>query len=125
MLDGPDVSVALGDGVTNRSQAWDFVRWFSGKWIGRPLRPEDGCATDELIAAENGLGFELPAALREGYALWGRRDDLTRQQDPLVPPAGLYVDDALGGVLVFRRAGFESGADEFPAGFGQVAGIGP
>jgi hypothetical protein len=103
MLDGPDVSVALGGGVTNRSQAWDFVRWFAGEWTGRPLQPEDGCAMDELIAAECGLGFEIPAALREGYALFGRREDLTRQQDPLVAPAGLYVDDALGGVLVFRR----------------------
>ncbi|MEU2619461.1 SMI1/KNR4 family protein [Streptomyces sp. NPDC007157] len=103
MLDGPDVSVALQGGVRTRSQAWDFVHWFAGEWLGRPLEPEDGCAVEELAAAEAGLGFELPVALREGYALFGRRDDLTRQQDPLVPPSGLYVDDALGGVLVFRR----------------------
>ncbi|MGJ5749064.1 hypothetical protein FB563_6633 [Streptomyces puniciscabiei] len=103
MLESPDVSVALRGGVTNHSQAWEFVRWFAGQWTGRPLRPEDGCAVEELRAAEGDLGFALPAALREGYALWGHRDDLTRQQDPLVPPSGLYVDDALGGVLVFRR----------------------
>jgi hypothetical protein len=103
MLDGPDVSVVLGGGVTGRSEAWGFVRWFVGEWIGRPLQSEDGCSVDELRAAESDLGFELPAALWEGYALLGRRDDLTRQQDPLVPPAGLHVDDALGGVLVFRR----------------------
>ncbi|WP_037684457.1 hypothetical protein [Streptomyces griseus] len=114
MVDGPDVSVALGGGVTDRSQAWDFVRWFSGEWIGRPLRPEDGCAADELAAAESVLGFELPAALREGYALLGRRDDLARQQDPLVPPAGLYVDDALGGVLVFRRENQDCAAWAIP-----------
>ncbi|MGW1255754.1 SMI1/KNR4 family protein [Streptomyces sp. NPDC002513] len=114
MVDGPDVSVALGGGVTDRSQAWGLVRWFSGEWIGRPLRPEDGCAADELMAAESVLGFELPAALREGYALLGRRDDLTRQQDPLVPPAGLYVDDALGGVLVFRRENQDCAAWAIP-----------
>nr|WP_256333045.1 hypothetical protein [Streptomyces sp. 2131.1] len=28
---------------------------------------------------------------------------MTRQQEPLVKPSGLYVDDALGGVLVYRR----------------------
>ncbi|MFJ5220785.1 SMI1/KNR4 family protein [Streptomyces sp. NPDC088354] len=103
MLDGPDVSVALRGGVRTRSQVWDFGRWFPDAWMGRPLRSEDGCSEDELAAAEADLGFELPAALREGYALLGRREDLTRQQDPLVEPAGLYVDDALGGVLVFCR----------------------
>ncbi|MGV9354818.1 SMI1/KNR4 family protein [Streptomyces misionensis] len=103
MPESPDVSVALGGGVPDRSRAWEFVRWFADQWTGRPLRPEDGCPVEELTAAEGDLGFELPAALREGYALVGRRDDLTRQQDPLVPPSGLYVDDALGGVLVFRR----------------------
>ncbi|MFF9328071.1 SMI1/KNR4 family protein [Streptomyces sp. NPDC014776] len=97
------MSVMLRDGVQTRSQAWDFVRWFADAWAGCPLRAEDGCGEDELSAAEADLGFELPAALREGFALLGRRDDLTRQQDPLVPPAGLHVDDALDGILVFRR----------------------
>ncbi|SEL81463.1 hypothetical protein [Streptacidiphilus jiangxiensis] len=103
MLEGPDVSEALRGGVRTRAQAWDFARWFADTWMGRPLEPEDGHGEDELAAAEADLGFELPAALREGYALLGRRDDLTRQQDPLVPPAGLYVDNALGGVLAFRH----------------------
>ncbi|MFF3689635.1 SMI1/KNR4 family protein [Streptomyces sp. NPDC002187] len=103
MLDGPDVAVTLRGGVRTRSHAWEFVRWFADAWMGRPVKPEDGCTADELAAVEADLGFELPAALSEGYALFGRRDDLTRQQDPLVRPSGLYVDDALGGVLVFRR----------------------
>lgn len=103
MLAGPDVAVTLRGGVRTRSRAWEFVRWFADAWMGRPVEPEDGCTADELAAVEADLGFELPAALREGYALFGRRDDLTRQQDPLVRPSGLYVDDALGGVLVFRR----------------------
>ena len=103
MPDGPDVSTALRGGVRTRLQAWEFVRWYADTWMDRPLRPEDGCTTEELADAEGDLGFELPAVLSEGYALFGRRDDLTRQQDPLVRPAGLYVDDALDGVLVFRR----------------------
>jgi hypothetical protein len=103
MPNGPDVSTALRGGVRTRLQAWEFVRWYADTWMDRPLRPEDGCTTEELADAEGDLGFELPAVLSEGYALFGRRDDLTRQQDPLVRPAGLYVDDALDGVLVFRR----------------------
>jgi hypothetical protein len=103
MLDGLDVSVVLRGGVRTRSQAWDFVRWYAEAWTGCPLRLEAGCVEDELAAAEADLGFELPAALREGFALFGRRDDLTRQQDPLVRPTELYVDDASNGVLIFRR----------------------
>ncbi|MDV9172853.1 SMI1/KNR4 family protein [Streptomyces sp. W16] len=104
MPDDPDdVSMVLRGGVQTRSQAWDFVRWFADAWMGCPLQSEDGCTEDELAAAEADLGFELPAALREGLHLFGRREDLTRQQDPLVRSTGLYVDDALNGVLVFRR----------------------
>ncbi|MFE0516614.1 SMI1/KNR4 family protein [Streptomyces sp. NPDC058964] len=103
MEDGPDVAVALPSGVADRSRAWDFVRWFADNRTGRPLRAEDGRPLEELAAAEADLGCRLPASLREGYGLFGRRDDLTRQQDPLVPPTGLHVGDALGGVLVLRR----------------------
>lgn len=97
------MSVVLRGGVRSRSEAWEFVRWFADAWAGRPLRPEDGCDEEELAAAEADLGFELPAAVREGYRLLGRRDDLTRQQDPLVPAGGLHVADAEDGVLVFRH----------------------
>ncbi|MGW4379573.1 SMI1/KNR4 family protein [Kitasatospora sp. NPDC004531] len=103
MSDGPDAATALRGGVRSRSDAWGFVRWFADAWTGRPLGPQDGCTAAELAAAEADLGFALPAALREGYALLGRRDDLTRQQDPLVELSGLHVEDALGGVLVHRR----------------------
>ncbi|MEV7525903.1 SMI1/KNR4 family protein [Streptomyces sp. NPDC091371] len=103
MLDGSDVSVVLQGGVRCHSQALDFVQWFADVWAGRPLQREDGCSEEELAAAEACLGFALPTALRDGYALLGRRDDLTRQQDPLVRPAGLYVDEAPSGVLVFRH----------------------
>ncbi|WP_377273361.1 SMI1/KNR4 family protein [Peterkaempfera sp. SMS 1(5)a] len=103
MLNGPDVSAVLRGGVQTRHDAWHFVRWFADAWTGSPVLPRDGCAEEELAAAEADLGFELPTALREGYRLFGRRDDLTQRQDPLLRPTGLYVDDALDGVLVFRR----------------------
>lgn len=98
-----DVSVALCGGVTGRAHAWGFLRRFADEWTGLPLRSEDGCTTAELDVVEAELGFRLPAALREGYALLGRRDDLTRQQDPLLPPPALQVVDDFGGVLVFRH----------------------
>ncbi|MGW2281075.1 SMI1/KNR4 family protein [Streptomyces sp. NPDC001770] len=103
MEEGPDVAVALRGGLRTRAHAWEFVRWFADTWMGCPLRPADGLAEGELASVEAELGFELPAALREGYALIGRRPDMTRQQDPLLPATGLYVDDAMGGVLVFRQ----------------------
>jgi len=45
-------------------------------------------------------GFDAAAVLDDGVL--GRRDDLTRGQDPLLPPSGPRVHDGLGGVLVFR-----------------------
>lgn len=48
------------------------------------------------------LGVRLPAALREAYRLFGRRQDLTSNHDVLLSPAELYVDDAKQ-ALVFRH----------------------
>ncbi|MEU6341473.1 SMI1/KNR4 family protein [Streptomyces sp. NPDC046977] len=98
-LPGFDVAAALRGGITGRQQAWRFARDFAAAWTDRPLLPEDGVPGAELHAAEKELGFLLPAVLREGYALFGRRADLTCGQDPLLPPGGLFVDD---GVLIFR-----------------------
>jgi hypothetical protein len=103
MSDAFDVATGLRGGVIDRRRAWDFVRDFAAVWTDRPLQAVDGVAEDELDAVEAELGFVLPAALREGYTLFGHRADLTNGQDPLVPPTGLYVDDGFGGVLVFRR----------------------
>ncbi|MDR3033491.1 MAG: SMI1/KNR4 family protein [Kitasatospora sp.] len=99
----PDASLALRAGIHSPAQALEFVRWLAAAWTDRPLTPADGCPESELAAAEAGLGLRLPAALRAGYALFGRRDDLTRNQDPLLPPSGLHIDEELGGVLVFRE----------------------
>src|SRR5439155_8456508 len=66
-----------------------------------PIVAGDGCDDDELRAAEARLGLPLPVSLRQAYALIGKRDDLTRVQDRLLPPAKLRIDDT-GEVLVFR-----------------------
>lgn len=89
-----DPAVALGD----RAAAWRFIEGFAEHWVA-PLQPGDGCHAGDLDAAEARLGFPLPAALREGYALFGGREDLTSNHDTLLDPEELYVHD---GVLVFR-----------------------
>jgi cell wall assembly regulator SMI1 len=51
-----------------------------------PLRAEDGYNGEELNAAEERLGFKLPAALREAYMLFDRRADLCGTMNFLQPP---------------------------------------
>ncbi|BCJ41761.1 hypothetical protein GCM10010168_74490 [Actinoplanes ianthinogenes] len=62
----------------------------------------DGYSEDELDVAEKRLGLRLPAALRSGYRILGKRPDLTRNQDDLLTPHQTEVDRT-GAVLVFRR----------------------
>jgi hypothetical protein len=83
-----------------REQTWALVRHFVGTWQ-RAIEPGDGYSDDELDAAERELHIRLPAALREAYALLGRRTDLTNVQDRLLAPDQLELDDQRG-VLVFR-----------------------
>lgn len=63
---GPEPGAAIAD--------------FAADWRA-PLRAEDGYDAEALDAAERRLGVRLPTALREAYALFGRRDDLSRNQD--------------------------------------------
>ena len=63
--------------------------------------PGDGFSRDSWLAAEQRIGAELPAALREAYLLFGRRSDLTARQDRLVPPHELALDES-GSTVVFR-----------------------
>lgn len=78
---------AVADG--DRDAAWNFIRDYAG-WCGTPISDADG------IPGVTGL----PAALAEAYALFGRRDDLTRTQDRLLAPDDLRVD---GDFVVFRE----------------------
>ncbi|HEX4608880.1 MAG TPA: TIGR02996 domain-containing protein [Urbifossiella sp.] len=74
-----------------RQDRWRLVEEFIEVWH-RPLAPEDGYSEDDLQAAEHRLGYPLPAALREWYALAGRRGDVWSLQDHLMPPESLWFD---------------------------------
>jgi hypothetical protein len=94
-----DLGVGMRAALENRSAAWHFVKAFAAAWRA-PIEPGDGYTDAELDAAEADLGLRLPTALREAYALFGRRDDLTRNQDALLPPDELYVFDC---ALVYQK----------------------
>ncbi|MEU6678792.1 SMI1/KNR4 family protein [Streptomyces sp. NPDC046853] len=96
-----DMVRALTAGVAGRAGARDFVRGFAAHWT-TPLAEGDGWSEGELAAAEARLGLRLPQALREAYALCGRRRDLTGNHDVLLAPDELYVDGARE-ALVFRQ----------------------
>lgn len=87
--------VAAVERAVDRDGAWWFVREYA-EHFATPLGDDDGCAVDE---AEERLGVRLPAAVREAYALFGKRADLTSNQDELLPPDRLGLWD---GVLVHR-----------------------
>jgi hypothetical protein len=88
----------LGD----RAAAWRFIGEFANSWL-RPLGPGDGVSDVDLDAAQTRLGVRLPAAVREAYRMFGRRDDLTNANGTLLPPARLDYDVARQ-LLVFRAA---------------------
>ncbi|MFM9633231.1 MULTISPECIES: SMI1/KNR4 family protein [Streptomyces] len=96
-----DLAASLARGVEGRSGAWSFIRDFSTHWASA-LQIGDGWTEADLAAAEERLGFQLPAALRKAYLLFGRRRDLTSNHDVLLSPAELYVDDVKE-ALVFRH----------------------
>lgn len=98
--DAIDLHVELAAGVRDAPGAWRFIRLFAAR-CASPVLGGDGFGAEELLAAEARLGFTLPAALRDFYAVAGKRNDLTRCQDRLLHPDQVYVDDA-GAVLVFR-----------------------
>ncbi|MFJ8085632.1 SMI1/KNR4 family protein [Streptomyces sp. NPDC096205] len=102
MTQGFDLAASLARGVEGRSGAWAFIQGFAAHWAGAAPASDDGWTEAELDAAEERLGVRLPAALREAYQLFGRRQDLTSNHDVLLSPAELYVDDAKE-ALVFRH----------------------
>jgi hypothetical protein len=100
VLDRFDVALEVIAACRGRRDAWGFLRRFTELWATR-LDESSGCDDQELTAAEHRLGLTLPVAVREGYALLGRRDDLTSNQDSLLRPDQLHFDEA-GQALVFR-----------------------
>ncbi len=100
MANGFDAGAALRAGLGDRRQSWEFIRRFAAEWTA-PLAAGDGVSRDSWLAAEQRIGVDLPAALREAYLLFGRRPDLTARQDRLVSPHELSFDDS-GTAVVFR-----------------------
>jgi hypothetical protein len=78
---------------------WSEYRAFVGRILA-PLDADDGVPEEEIVRAEERLGFRLPRLLREFYLLTGRRTDINGAQDMLVEPECLEV--AEGDVLVFH-----------------------
>ncbi|WP_253917137.1 SMI1/KNR4 family protein [Streptomyces sp. MNP-20] len=100
MADRFNVAEALAGGCPTRADAWTFIQGFAAAW-SIPLSPTEGFTWVDVQRAEDRLGFRLPVALREGYALFGRRRDLVAQQNPLLEPDELLLDPS-GELLVFR-----------------------
>ncbi|MGO4615413.1 hypothetical protein AB4305_13180 [Nocardia sp. 2YAB30] len=100
MSTGFDVCAELARGVADRAGAWQFIKGFAAHWSS-PLTAADGWTDAELAAVENRLGFRLPLAMREAYGLFGRRADLTSNQDEFLPPDRLQMDED-GEMLTFR-----------------------
>jgi hypothetical protein len=97
---GFDLHGELAAALRDPAGAWRFIRGFA-KAYGVGIRSGDGNTVAELDAAEKRLGVALPAAVRDAYRLFGRRDDLTRVQDRLLTPQELELADD-GRLLVFR-----------------------
>ena len=73
-----------------REGRWDLLRHFFAEWFGQ-LGPTDGCTPQSIIAAETRLGLVFPTALREWYAIAGRRRGVWSRQDHFHEPEELRV----------------------------------
>ncbi|MEV8530139.1 SMI1/KNR4 family protein [Streptomyces sp. NPDC052000] len=100
MADRFDVAQALAGASGDRAQVWEFAMEFAASWA-TPLSPSDGFVPTEVRRAEQRLGRWFPVALHEAYALFGRRNDLVAQHNPVLPPDELLFDPS-GQLLVFR-----------------------
>lgn len=94
-----DLSKQITQAIQGRCETWNFIRSFASHWV-TPLKEADGYSEADLLAAEERLGISLPAALKEAYTLFGRRSDLTRNQEYLLEPTALYLDHE---ALIFRH----------------------
>ncbi|MBO0805374.1 MAG: hypothetical protein J2P25_20130 [Nocardiopsaceae bacterium] len=95
-----DVGAGVAAAVRDRAGAWRFIADFAGAWLS-PLTDGDGYSDSDIAAAEERLSVKLPVAVREAYRLFGRREDLTSEQDDLLRPGEWRLEDD-GRVLVFR-----------------------
>jgi hypothetical protein len=94
--------VSAVSALDGRESAWRFIAGFASGWL-RPIGPHDGYADADLDVAEARLGVRLPAAVREAYRMFGRREDLTSANGTLLAPSHLDYD-VNRQLLVFRAA---------------------
>ena len=94
-----DLAADLPRALHDRNDTWNFIYGFASHW-SQPLKGGDGWSETDIAAAEQRLGVPLPAAFKEAYGLFGRRADLTSNQEHLLAPSDLYFDN---GGLVFRH----------------------
>ncbi|MFF3018393.1 SMI1/KNR4 family protein [Streptomyces sp. NPDC057939] len=87
-----DAAASMRGGPSDRAEAWAFIRAFAAAWY-TPLTDADGAGEEELRRAEDRLGLLLPTALREAYLLFGGRRGMIDHQDPMLPPAELFVHE--------------------------------
>lgn len=85
-----------------RVERWRLVEEFIDVWYA-PLKAGDGASEEELAAAEQRLGFPLPAALREWYGLAGNRGDVWSMQDHLVRPSALRMDSRRDALVFYNE----------------------
>ena len=76
---------------------WADVKAFVAQWA-EPIAPGDGYPPELLDITEARLGRKLPAAMREMYELLALREDLTEQQNRVISPEELEIEN---GYLVF------------------------
>jgi hypothetical protein len=93
-----DVAGNAARAVHDRSAAWRFIEGFAAAWA-EPIEAQDGWSRADLSVTEEQLRVRLPEAVKEALSLFGKRPDLTSNQDRLLTPAELRVD---GDVLIFR-----------------------
>ncbi|MDL4813350.1 hypothetical protein [Actinomadura opuntiae] len=96
---GFDIVRDLPPALHDRAAIWTYLRGFAESW-GTPLGADDGAPEAELAEAGQRLGLRLPAAVREAYALLGRRPDLHSNFHTLLSPDELTVEH---GAVIFRE----------------------
>ncbi|KAF9890747.1 hypothetical protein FE257_005616 [Aspergillus nanangensis] len=99
MSNNLDLCEHISQAIRGRNETWTFIRSFASYWV-TPLEEGDGWMGADLLAAQERLGLTLPAAFKEAYTLFGRRSDLTRNQERLLGPMDLYLDNR---ALTFRH----------------------
>jgi uncharacterized protein (TIGR02996 family) len=89
-----------------RQERWRLAEEFIDVWHGG-LRPKDGCTEQEIARAERRLGCRLPAALREWYALAGKRGGIWSHQDHFETLSRLRRDASSDLVIRHENQGCE------------------